>query len=108
MSNLLSVDDQSFANEVLQAKIPVLVDFWAEWCGPCRMLTPILEAVSLAYHDKVKIVKLNVDHSTEISATYNIRGIPTLILFKNGKAVATKVGAMSQAQLTNFLDQNIN
>lgn len=107
MSNLLNVDDNSFATEVLQAKTPVLVDFWAEWCGPCKMLAPVLEEVAKSYSSKVKIVKLNVDNSTDVPATYGIRGIPTLILFKNGKAAATKVGAMSKAQLTNFLDANL-
>lgn len=107
MSNLLQVDDNSFATEVLQSTLPVLVDFWAEWCGPCKMLSPVLEEISPTYSNKVKIVKLNVDHSTEVPATYGIRGIPTLILFKNGKAVVTKVGAMSKAQLTSFLDTNM-
>lgn len=107
MSNLLSVDDQSFATEVLQATTPVLVDFWAEWCGPCKMLSPVLDEVAKNYEGKIKFVKCNVDHSTEIPSTYNIRGIPTLILFKNGKAVATKVGAMSKAQLISFLDTAI-
>ncbi len=107
MSNLLNVDDNSFATEVLQAKTPVLVDFWAEWCGPCKMLAPVLEEVAKSYSSKVKVVKLNVDNSTEVPATYGIRGIPTLILFKNGKAAATKVGAMSKAQLTSFLDASL-
>jgi thioredoxin 1 len=105
--NISSINDDQFQQEVLQAKLPVLVDFWAEWCGPCRMLAPILEEVAKEYQGKVKFVKVNVDQSSETAATFNVRGIPTLILFKNGEAAATKVGALSKGQLSSFLNENI-
>lgn len=106
MSNnlLLSVSDASFENDVLKANQPVLVDFWAEWCGPCKMITPILEEVAQEYADKITIAKVNVDENNQTPVKYGVRGIPTLILFKGGEPVATKVGALSKAQLTSFID----
>lgn len=101
------VSDDAFAKDVLQSDVPVLVDFWAEWCGPCKMIAPILDEVAQEYQGKIKIAKLNVDQNTETPAKYGIRGIPTLILFKNGDAVATRVGALTKSQLTAFIDQNI-
>lgn len=107
MAKVLAVSDSSFETDVLQSSIPVLVDFWAEWCGPCKMLAPILESVVDDYADKVKIVKINVDENPETAPKFGIRGIPTLILFKNGEVVTTKVGALSKSQLTDFLDGQV-
>ncbi|OQW89293.1 MAG: thioredoxin [Rhodoferax ferrireducens] len=101
------VSDASFEGDVLQAGLPVLVDYWAEWCGPCKMIAPILDEVSVAYEGKVQIAKMNVDENRDIPAKFGIRGIPTLMLFKNGQLAATKVGAMSKAQLTAFIDQQL-
>ena len=101
------VTDDTFDAEVLQAHNPVLVDFWAEWCGPCKAIAPTLEEVAKEYSGKLKIAKVNVDENQEIPRKYGIRGIPTLILFKNGNNEATKVGALSKSQLTAFLDSNI-
>jgi thioredoxin 1 len=99
--------DASFDNDVLQADKPVLVDYWAEWCGPCKMIAPILDEVSASYRDKLQIAKMNVDENQQIPAKFGIRGIPTLMLFKDGQLAATKVGAMSKAQLTAFIDQQL-
>lgn len=108
MSNhVTAVTDASFDNDVIHADKPVLVDFWAEWCGPCKMIAPIIDEVAVAYADKVKFVKLNVDENNAIASKYGIRGIPSLLLFKNGQVAATKVGALSKPQLTAFLDSNI-
>lgn len=101
---IVEVSDDSFATDVLQASIPVLVDFWAEWCGPCKMIAPVLEDVAKDYVGKIKITKLNVDHNNQTPAIYDVRGIPTLIIFKNGQTVATKVGAMTKSQLVSFID----
>lgn len=101
------ISDASFEADVLQADKPVLVDYWAEWCGPCKMIAPILDEVAGAYQGKLQIAKMNVDENREIPAKYGIRGIPTLMLFKNGQLAATKVGAMSKAQLTAFIDQQL-
>ena len=98
------VNDNSFAAEVLQADLPVLVDFWAEWCGPCKMLIPTLEEIAKDFAGKIKVAKLNVDENPQTSTSYNIRGIPTLIIFKNGKVTSTKVGAATKAQLTDFIN----
>ncbi len=105
--NIKKVSDSSFEEEVLKAGSPVLVDFWAEWCGPCKMIAPILEEVANDYQGKVVIAKLNVDDNDETPAKYGIRGIPTLILFNNGEIAATKVGAVTKSQLAAFLDENI-
>ena len=101
------ISDASFESDVLKADKPVLVDYWAEWCGPCKMIAPILDEVSETYKDKLQIAKMNVDENREIPAKFGIRGIPTLMLFKDGQLAATKVGAMSKAQLTQFLDQQL-
>jgi thioredoxin 1 len=101
------VSDASFQADVLQASSPVLVDYWAEWCGPCKMIAPILDEVASAYQGKLTIAKMNVDENREVPAKFGIRGIPTLMLFKDGQLAATKVGAMSKAQLTAFIDQQL-
>ncbi len=99
------VSDASFSGDVLQSDLPVLVDYWAEWCGPCKMIAPILDEVARDYGDKVRVVKVNVDENQSVPAKYGIRGIPTLMLFKDGKVAATKVGALSRTQLQAFLDE---
>lgn len=101
------VTDGSFEGEVLQSESPVLVDYWAEWCGPCKMIAPILDDVARDYSGKLKIAKLNIDENPDIPAKYGIRGIPTLMLFKGGNVEATKVGALSKSQLTAFIDSNL-
>ncbi|MGF1547073.1 MAG: thioredoxin TrxA [Thiotrichales bacterium] len=107
MSSILKVSDDSFEADVLKSVEPVLVDYWAEWCGPCKMIAPILEEISKDYDGRIKIVKLNVDENPQTPPKYGIRGIPTLMLFKGGNVEAVKVGALSKSQLTAFLDQNI-
>ncbi|BBL23898.1 MULTISPECIES: thioredoxin TrxA [Comamonas] len=101
------ISDASFEADVLQSGTPVLVDYWAEWCGPCKMIAPILDDVASAYQGKLTIAKMNVDENREIPAKFGIRGIPTLMLFKDGELAATKVGALAKAQLTAFIDQNL-
>ena len=101
------VTDDSFEAEVLQSEQPVLVDYWAEWCGPCKMIAPILDEVSTEYAGKLKVAKLNIDDNQKTPAKYGIRGIPTLMLFKGGNVEATKVGALSKSQLTAFIDNNL-
>ncbi len=104
---IVNVNDTTFEADVLQSSIPVLVDFWAEWCGPCRMLAPTLEEIAKEFSGKLIVAKVNVDLSKETPAKYGIRGIPTIILFKNGKQHATKVGLLSKTQLQEFLNENI-
>jgi thioredoxin 1 len=99
--------DASFESDVLQSDTPVLVDYWAEWCGPCKMIAPILDEVSKDYGGRLRVVKMNVDENTATPAKYGIRGIPTLMLFKGGELAATKVGALPKAQLTAFLDGHL-
>ena len=101
------VSDNSFDQDVLKSDVHVLVDYWAEWCGPCKMIAPIRDEVSRDYDGRVQVAKLNVDDNQEVAAKYGIRGIPTLMLFKQGEVVATKVGALSKSQLTQFLDSHL-
>jgi thioredoxin 1 len=101
------VTDATFEADVLQSAQPILVDYWAEWCGPCKMIAPILDEVSTTYEGKLQVAKMNVDENRDIPAKFGIRGIPTLMLFKGGQLAATKVGAMSKAQLTAFIDQQL-
>ncbi len=101
------VTDATFETEVINAGSPVLVDFWAEWCGPCKMIAPILDEVATSYNGKLQVAKMNVDDNREVPAKFGIRGIPTLMVFKDGQLAATKVGALSKAQLTAFIDQQL-
>jgi thioredoxin 1 len=102
-----NVTDASFDTEVMQSSLPVLVDYWAVWCGPCKQISPILDELAGHYKDRVVIAKMNVDENKTVPAKYGIRGIPTLMLFKDGKLAATKVGAVTKAQLTAFVDGNL-
>ena len=104
---IIHTSDDSFEQDVLQSAIPVLVDYWAEWCGPCKMIAPILDEVAKEYEGRIKVAKLNIDENQNTPPKYGIRGIPTLMLFKNGNVEATKVGALSKSQLTAFIDSNI-
>ncbi|QID18202.1 thioredoxin TrxA [Nitrogeniibacter mangrovi] len=101
------VTDGTFEAEVLQSQTPVLLDYWAEWCGPCKMIAPILDEVAKEYEGKLKVAKLNIDENQDTPAKFGIRGIPTLMLFKGGNVEATKVGALSKSQLTAFIDSNL-
>ncbi len=105
--NIVHVTDASFDSDVLNSQIPVLVDYWAEWCGPCRMIAPILDEISQDYAGRIKIAKVNIDENRDTATKFNIRGIPTLMLFKDGGVAATKVGALSKSQLAAFIDGNI-
>ena len=105
--HIVHISDESFEEEVLQSEQPVLIDYWAEWCGPCKMIAPVLEEIATEYSDRLKVVKLNIDDNPQTPPKYGIRGIPTLMVFKNGQVEATKVGAVSKAQLTAFLDDSL-
>ena len=108
MSELIKhVTDATFEAEVLKAEGPVLVDYWAEWCGPCKMIAPVLDAIAEEYDGKLTVAKLNIDENADTPTKYGVRGIPTLMLFKNGNVEATKVGALSKSQLTAFIDSNL-
>ncbi len=104
---ILQLTDATFEDDVIKSSGPVLVDYWAEWCGPCKMIAPILEEIASEYGDKITIAKLNIDDNPQTPPKYGIRGIPTLMLFKDGNVEATKVGALSKSQLTAFIDSNI-
>jgi thioredoxin 1 len=104
---IIHTSDDAFEQDVLQSQLPVLVDYWAEWCGPCKMIAPILDEVAKEYEGRIKVAKLNIDENQNTPPKYGIRGIPTLMLFKNGNVEATKVGALSKSQLTAFIDSNI-
>ncbi|MDQ7016674.1 MAG: thioredoxin TrxA [Gammaproteobacteria bacterium] len=104
---IIALSDDSFETEVLKSELPVLVDYWADWCGPCKMIAPILEELVGEYAGKLKISKLNIDENPATPPKYGIRGIPTLMIFKDGAVEATKVGALSKSQLTAFIDSNV-
>jgi thioredoxin 1 len=106
-AQIVHTSDASFDQDVLKSQQPVLLDFWAEWCGPCKMIAPILDQIATEYGDRLKIAKLNIDENPQTPPKFGIRGIPTLILFKNGAVEAQKVGALSKAQLAAFLDQHL-
>ena len=104
--HIIELTDASFEQDVLKSDIPVLVDYWAEWCSPCKMIAPLLDEVAVDYAGKLKVAKLNIDQNSATPPKYGIRGIPTLMLFKNGEVAATKVGALSKTQITAFLTSN--
>jgi thioredoxin 1 len=104
---IIHVTDETFEQEVLKSNDPVLVDYWADWCGPCKMIAPVLDEIAEEYDGKIKVAKLNIDENPNIPPRYGIRGIPTLMLFKEGEVEATKVGAVSKSQLTAFIDSNL-
>ncbi len=105
--NILAVTDTTFEDQVLNSETPVVVDYWAEWCGPCKMIAPILDEIAEEYAGKLTVAKLNIDENQETPQKYAVRGIPTLMIFKNGNVAATKVGAMSKSQLSAFIDSNV-
>ncbi len=106
-ANITAVGDENFGSEVLSGDEPVLVDFWAEWCGPCRIVAPILDELAELYKDRLRVAKLNVDENPKTPPKYGIRGIPTLILFKNGEVAGQRVGALSKSQLTAFIEEHL-
>ena len=107
VEHIVHISDESFEAEVLQSERPVLIDYWAEWCGPCKIIGPVLDEIATEYSDRLKVVKLNIDDNPQTPPKYGIRGIPTLMVFKNGQVEATKVGSVSKAQLTAFLDDSL-
>ncbi len=104
---IVHVTDDTFEQEVLQSEQPVLVDYWANWCAPCKMIAPVLEEIAEEYEGRIRVAKLDIDENRAVTERFNVRGIPTLILFKNGEAEAIKVGAVSKSQLTVFIDSNL-
>jgi thioredoxin 1 len=104
---IVHLTDDTFENDVLKSPVPVLVDFWADWCGPCKMIAPLLDEIAGEYQGRLKVAKLNIDQNNRTPPQFGIRGIPTLLLFKNGEVEATKVGALSKSQLVAFVDSNI-
>ena len=106
-TTILNVTDDSFEQDVVNSDMPVLVDFWAEWCGPCKMIAPVLDEIAKEYNGKLKIAKINIDENQTTPQKFGVRGIPTLMLFKNGELESTKVGAVSKSQLAAFLDSNL-
>ena len=107
MSEVEQITDSSFEEDVINSGLPVLVDFWAEWCGPCKMISPVLDEVAREQGENIKFVKVNVDECPDTPAKYNVRGIPSLLIFKDGEVVATRVGAISKSQLVEFIEENI-
>lgn len=107
MSNIVSISDDTFEREVVESEVPVLVDFWAQWCGPCKAIAPILDDLAQKYTGKVKVVKLDVDNNPATPPKFGVRGIPTLILFKDGQVQATQVGLISKTELANFIDEHV-
>jgi thioredoxin 1 len=105
--HIIHVTDESFEEDVLKSSQPVLVDYWANWCAPCKMIAPVLEEIAQEYAGRVKVAKLDIDENRAVTERFNVRGIPTLILFKNGEAEAIKVGAVTKSQLTAFVDSNL-
>lgn len=105
MSNVLQISDAEFQKEVLDSEVPVLLDFWAPWCGPCRMVAPVLDELSVEFEGKVKITKMNVDENAAVPAQFGVRSIPTLLLFKNGEVIAQQVGALPHSQMSAFIQQ---
>lgn len=108
MSNVHTTSDEKFEADVLKADEPVLVDFWAEWCQPCKMIAPAVEEIAKTYKGRAKVFKMNVDENTETPAKYGIRGIPSLLIFRNGEVIAIKVGVLSKSQLATFLNENLH
>ena len=105
--SISQISDEQFDEQVLKSSEPVLVDFWAEWCGPCKMIAPILDELATSYAGKLKVAKINIDHNQKTPRNYNVRGIPTLMIFKNGKVEATQIGAVSKNQLTQLIDKTL-
>ena len=105
--NIINVTDSTFDNEVIKSELPVLLDYWAEWCGPCKMIAPILDDIANEYVGKIKVAKINIDDNPNTPAKFGVRGIPTLMIFKSGSIEATKVGALSKSQLSTFIDSTI-
>lgn len=106
-TSIIAVSDDSFEKDVMNAQLPVLVDFWAEWCGPCKMIAPILDDIAKTYEGRLQVAKINIDDNAATPQKFGVRGIPTLMLFKNGELESTKVGAISKSQLTAFLDSHL-
>ena len=104
---IIDVNDNDFENAVLQSPLPVIIDFWAEWCAPCKMIAPILDDIATEYDGKITVAKINIDDNPQIPSTYGVRGIPTMMMFKDSELVASRVGALSKAQLSEWIDEHI-